>query len=522
MTEYHSAKAFAREEPRIELIEATLRSLLSLVELEFKGEPVKVDGFRLRNLEDWRTAPETPLQLNLGSLSTACNCHCEFCYEEGNPPGLFETEPRFVGLHEARTRARYLHDGRGLPPESKSSFEALTNPDFLELMRLIRRHDPGRLIELTSNGALLTEALIAELGKLAPVLVHLSLNSSDDDVRGALMRDHRAEHAVRVPGLLRAQGIPFVGSVVPWPEQGLDDLIDSIEQLDAQEARIIRISLPALSRHHPRFTAGLLHKWLPTVFDCVQVLRQRLETPILCSPFAFVSSSLEPFVEGVIRRSPAASAGIRVGDRLLVIDGKQVVSRAHAVDLLERAVPEGRAAVEVERDGERMAVILEEPAPGTDCYPYQPQGYDGLHLIGMLFGLCLPGSFRLGYVKRAYEEVVARGARHTVVLVSAHFRQLVADLLRGLPLAPDVEFELLVPENRFFGGDVDIADLWVLEDVAAAVAAHIRAKGAPDLLLMPSSFLSRWGRDLLGVPYTELESVLGLEVVLIPTERILL
>jgi len=74
VTEYHSVKAFAREEPRIELIEATLRSLLSLVELEFEGEAVKVDGFRLRNLEDWRTAPETPLQLNLGSLSTACNC----------------------------------------------------------------------------------------------------------------------------------------------------------------------------------------------------------------------------------------------------------------------------------------------------------------------------------------------------------------------------------------------------------------------------------------------------------------
>jgi hypothetical protein len=119
MTEYHSVQAFAREEPRVELIESMLRSLLSLVELEYQGEPVQVDGFRFRDPEQWRTANESSLQQNLGSLSTVCNCHCRFCYEDGNPPGLFEKEPRFVGMQEARTRARYLRDGRGLPRESK-------------------------------------------------------------------------------------------------------------------------------------------------------------------------------------------------------------------------------------------------------------------------------------------------------------------------------------------------------------------------------------------------------------------
>ena len=102
--EYHSVKAFAREEPRVELVETMLRSLLGVVELEFQGKPVQVDGFRLRDLEDWRTAHEASLLENLGSFSTACNCHCTFCYEDGNPEGLFERRPRFVGLAEARTR----------------------------------------------------------------------------------------------------------------------------------------------------------------------------------------------------------------------------------------------------------------------------------------------------------------------------------------------------------------------------------------------------------------------------------
>lgn len=521
MTEYHRPRAFVREEPRIELIESTLRSLLRLVQLEKEGEVVGVDGFRLRDLEDWRTAPETQLQLNLGSLSTVCNCRCEFCYEEGNPAGLFETKPRFVGLKEARTRAKYLHGGRGLPIESKSTFEALVNPDALSLLRLMRQHDPGCHIEVTTNGALLTEELIAELAALAPVVVHLSLNSADVDVRGRVMRDRRASQARRALELLRAYEIPFVGSIVPWPEQGIDDLDRTIEDLDAHEARTIRMFLPALTRHHPNYKPAWRREWLPRVLERAAELRTRLATPILCSPFSLVTTSFDPIVEGVIRRSPGASAGIRLGDRIHAVDGKSVVSRAHASSLLERALPSGHVTLEIGRGSERFEALLRAPLPVDDCYPYKPRGYAGLDLTGTFFGLCLPGSFHLGYVKRVYDAVVERGARRVLVLVSAHFRELVADLLADLPLPPGVELELVVPENRFFGGDVDIADLWVLEDVAAAVAEQTRGKEAHDLLVMPSSFLSRWGRDLLGVSHAELEIALGLDVAIIQTERII-
>jgi len=521
MTEFHSVRAFAREEPRIELIEATLRSLLALVELEFEGQPVQVDGFRLRNLEDWRTARETSLQLNLGSLSTTCNCRCEFCYEQGNPPGLFETEPRFVGVQEARVRRKYLHDGRGLAHESKSSFEPLTNPRFFDLMRLMREDDPEQLIELITNGALLSEELIVRLAELKPIWINVSLNSSDAAVRGRIMGDRRFGQAVRVPEILRSHEIPFMGSLVPWPEQGLDDLVRTIEYLDAHEARTTRVAMPALTRHHPRYSPTALREWLPAVKDRVEEVRRGIRTPVLISPFTYVTSSLDAVVEGVIRRSPADVAGLEIGDRLLAIDDRQVVSRAHASSLLAKAQPSGRVALEIGRDDAAFDVVLQEPAPGLDVYPYRPRDYRRLDFPGMLFGLCLPGSFHLSYVKRIYEKILAREAKRVLVLVSSHFREVVADLLAGLPLSSGAELELLVPENRFFGGDVDIGDLWVLEDIVASVRAHAREAGLPDLLVMPDSFLSRWGRDLLGVPYTELETVLGLEVALIPCERIL-
>lgn len=515
-------QAFAREEPRVELIEAMLRSLLPLIELEFEGQPVQVDGFRLRDLDAWRTVRETSLQQNLGSLSTVCNCHCRFCYEDGNPPGLFTKEPRFVGMQEARTRRRYLHDGRGLPRESKGFFEPLANPDYLSLMAAVREHDADQLIDVTTNGAGLSPEVIERLAELAPVYVNLSLISANPATRRLIMRDPRSRQAIEAVEFLRASQIPFMGTLVPWPDQGLDDLAETLEFLDRQEARFIRVSMPGLSRHHPSYRPNVLAEWHPQVVAEVLRVRAYLETPILISPYAHVTSSLAPLVEGVIRRSPAALAGLRLGDRLTAVDDTEVVSRAHAGSLLDRAAQRRAVDVEVERAGRRLRMHLDEPAAGEDAYPYRPKGYAGLDFPGMRFGLVLPGSFRLQYVKQIHEAIQGRTALRTVVLASPHYRELVGGLLAKLPLPEGASVEVLVPENRFFGGDVDVGDLWVLEDVAAAVREHAEAHGSPDLLILPSSFLSRWGRDLAGVAYTELERELGIDIALIACERVLL
>lgn len=522
MTEYHSVRAFAREEPRVELIESMLRSVLALVELEFEGEPVQVDGFRLRDLEDWRTVNETSLQQNLGSLSTVCNCHCRFCYEDGNPPDLFDKEPRFVSISEALTRRRHLHDGRGLPRESKGFFEPLANPDFIALLEQVREQDREQLIDVTTNGALLTEELISRLADLRPVYVNVSLISSDETVRRRVMGDRLAGQAIRAIEVLRNREIPYMGTLVPWPEQGLEDITATLEYLDRHEARFIRVSMPGLTRHHPRYRAGVIEQWLPQVRDHVLSIRRRLATPVLISPYAHVTSSLDPVVEGVVRGSPAASVGVRLGDFLTSVDGTEVVSRAHAASLLDRAERVGVADVEIRRGAETVRLTLQEPPEGLDAYPYQPRGYRRLDFPGMRFGLVLPGSFHLQYVKQVHSAICGHRARRALVLVSPFYRDLVGDMFAGVPWPDGAAVDLLVPTNEYFGGDVNIGDLWVLEDIAASVRAYARDHGRPDLIILPSSFLSRWRRDLLGVPYTELERSLGIEVALVSCERILL
>ena len=522
MTEFHAPRAFAREEPRVELIDRLLGSLLKAVQLEFEGRPVEVDGFRLRDPEQWRTARETSLQQNLGSLSTVCNCSCTFCYEDGNPEDLFVRQPRFVSLAEAKTRRLHLHDGRGMFRESKGFFEPLTNPDLLSILRLVREADPGTIIDMTTNGAALTQEMIASLAELHPVMINVSGISADPAVRKALVHDHRSTTAIEAVALLQQAQVPFMGTVVPMPEQGLDDLETTIRFYEAHEARVIRVSVPAFSGVHPRYEAGAMEEWRPLLFERVELLRERLETPILVSPFAHLSTNIMPTIEGVIRRSPAAQSGLRLGDRLVTIDGKMVVSRAHAESLLRQGAERGAIDVTLARGSEALETRLEEPSFEVDAYPYKPSGYQPLHVPGLHFGICMPGSFHLQYLRQIHDLVVERAVRRALVVASAFYRDLVADLVGQLPLPVGSEVELVTPENRFFGGDVTVGDLWVLDDIEAAARPYFRADQPPDLLILPDSFLSHWGRDLRGVPYTELEERLGIDIALVSCERIML
>jgi PDZ domain/Protein of unknown function (DUF512) len=251
-------------------------------------------------------------------------------------------------------------------------------------------------------------------------------------------------------------------------------------------------------------------------------VRDHLGTPVVVSPYTHVTSSIDAVVEGTVRNSPAAKAGVRQGDRVTTVDGKQVVSRAHAASLLDRASKRGAADVQVSRDGQLRQIRLTEPPDDEAPYPYRPRGYGSLDFAGMRFGLVLPGAFHLQWIKQIHAAIQERPARSVLVVVSHYFASLVEGLLADLPLPEGVDVGLLTPKNRYFGGTVDVGDLWVLRDIADAVRQRAEDKGMPGLLLLPDSFLSRWGRDLLGVPYTELGAWLGIEVALIHCERIVL
>ena len=79
-------------EPRISFFQHMLESLLSIIDLEAKGETVHVDGFRLKNLKQW-LAPGGGASDILAHAASRCNLRCGFCYNQGTP-SILKPRPR--------------------------------------------------------------------------------------------------------------------------------------------------------------------------------------------------------------------------------------------------------------------------------------------------------------------------------------------------------------------------------------------------------------------------------------------
>jgi hypothetical protein len=78
-------KGIGRFEPRIEYIANQLASLLKTVELFSSGQPVAATGFRLKKLSHWvRYDPyhHDPYTAVLQYLSWPCQTRCEFCLHQ--------------------------------------------------------------------------------------------------------------------------------------------------------------------------------------------------------------------------------------------------------------------------------------------------------------------------------------------------------------------------------------------------------------------------------------------------------
>jgi len=127
---------------------------------------------------------------------------------------------------------------------------------------------------------------------------------------------------------------------------------------------------------------------------------------------------------------------------------------------------------------------------------------------------------RMSYLEDLKEIVKARRAKRVLFLsselVKPTFEQCLAEsnLFGSGELRIDVE----VPKNHFFGGNVFMGDLLVVQDFIDRVKDYVIRKGhRPDLVVIPSSpfNLSQWGRDLTGRVYLDIERETGIPVELL-------
>lgn len=530
---YDSPSVYRHIEPRFLLISHFLKSLGRACGLESAGQDRSIDGYRLKELSFWARYSSIRLFDNFGELSTWCSCDCDFCFLRGSE--MLSPKRPMLSVAEARTRARYYSARRqkGLPTHSAPPGEPFANPKAMELLRLARAAQPEAVLDITTNGDYLTEKLISELAEIKPVHIALSLNSANQEERGRRMASRRPEVGIRAVSLLQQYGIQFTGSIVPSAKSPIEDVAESMSYLDRHAALQIRLLLPGYTKYAGPAAEFDTDAFWRALIETAARMRSELNSPLLIQPGYYWNRDIRAFIDGIFPNSPAARAGLRFGDRITRVNGNPVVTRAEAGHFLDRPAESGKpwnAAVEIERQGRSLSVELSnEIATEDDRYPYKPGGYAPTYeaLARWRFGVQLMDSFDLGALAALKMIVNRHPQAHQVLLFTT---PLVRDIFaQAMQIAgdspecrlPDVELRVTMARHDFWGGNIVVGDLHVVEDYVAHLNLLARLGYRPDLVIIPSSFTNSWRLDLLGHSYTEIERRTGTTVELLPVRRVM-
>jgi len=420
---------------------------------------------------------------NVLPLTSACNARCTFCSHSLDYPGLDVQRlyPRDVEL--VRQALAFLSPERKvIIGESATRLiegEPLTHPQFLEILRQVRQRLPETPIQVTTNGSLLTKHVAAQLRRLAPLSVSLSLNSHEPHVRRQLMRDAQAEVAVRAPRLLAEHGLPFEVSVVAVPGVvAAASAFQTIEYAGGHGARRAKVyvagcSAAMFARNGWDASPG---RW-DALYDDLELGRLECSIPVTFQPPRLQSLAAE--VAGVFPGSPADVAGVRPGDVITRVGSKGIKSRSHAHYLLGRSES---VALEVLRGPQRLTALVTQD---TD----EPSGVvldEDLSLIRLT----------------ALEARLRQAPGPLLVLTSLPAAALVQCAVARARTKAGVT---VVPaRSGLFGGTIACAGLLIVEDFVAAGQTACASTAEPfAAVLLPAEPFDEAGLDLLGRSYLE-------------------
>ncbi len=512
MIRYLDANCYEVVEPRIAHIKRDLERLLSLIQLEKAGEPVIVDGFRLRNLSSWAEHEISSAWNAVVPISGVCNSKCTFCFEQGIP---FARERSLISEDEARTRLKfYSAVANGcLFPSARPHMEPFIHPKALELIELARAHDPHSVFWITTNGSYLDDAVVQRLASLQPIMIKLSLNASDPEEHEKLMRlGKRTEICINAPCLLEKYQVPFIGSVVAWPSIPFETLSATVSYLDGFRPYAIRLRLP------------LSHKWLKSPLkidfedhwrrtaDFARHLSERCAAPLLVDPTLFYINSIIPEIDGIVLNSPAHDAGLRRGDVIRSINGRSVITRAYSERLLTENHRKSKPVdIVISRDRTQRSVHLELAAK-AECYPYEHRYF----FKGENYGIIHAEDLDLAYIENMVALIEKYNAHDVLLFTSSVSAPVVetvlnviqefANRLRNINVYVDSIKETL------FGGNFHMLECRMVEDYLNAVDKRLDQGLKPDLILIPKAFGTEWGIDLLGESFSTIAIRTGIPV----------
>ncbi|MCR3923167.1 MAG: DUF512 domain-containing protein, partial [Firmicutes bacterium] len=422
------------------------------------------------------------VQENVLPLTSRCNVACVFCSHRQNPPTVITHR-----LPEL-TSATVLELAPFLDPQQKivigesatrlDEGEPFTHPEIIHILQRLRRQLPRTAFAVTTNGTLLTSSIIAQLAKLEPLELTISLNSATPSGRRTLMNDPAPERAIRAVKAISQAGIPFHGSLVAMPHQvGWSDVNETVTFLAKEGAQSIRIFLPGHTKYAPHALQYPPTLWTEVITRAKEWTHE-LGVPVIPEPF--MPSTLHPALWGVMQNTPAQKAGLLPGDLIIAVNQHAMRTRVEAFQTVKRL---SNPELTVERTGQTFKVSLlkeRHQAPGfVVLYDFDPHRADNIT-----------------------REINRFQATRTLLLASEFAHSMVEQALQVLAV-PNATVSAVA--NTFFGGSIKAAGLLTVTDFLTAARSAL-AQQQHDLVLVPQEAFDARHLDLKGDSLTELSS----------------
>ena len=266
-----------------------------------------------------------------------------------------------------------------------------------------------------------------------------------------------------------------------------------------------------------------------------------LGAPILLEPPEI--KDLQAVVKGIIPGSPAARTPLAKGALITAVNGERPCSRA---DAFQRILASANPLLQYEQEGIRGELVLEKEAGERSGlildYDLDPAVMDQLtraflqnrdKRIALLTSVAAEG------IMGAFLDYYRHSLKHLYNPLQQDSVQ--GNCVRQSRLSPDRQsacriegagqrggtgqaegpqeaagregcIDLLVAENRFFGGSIIAAGLLTVSDIMDRLRESSQSY---DLLLLPGIIFDNFGNDLSGRNYREIEEEAGVTVEII-------